>query len=192
MKTIILASSSIYRQEQLQKLKLPFSTMSPNVDETPSKNNVRDHRLLSRELAVLKARAVSQQHRNAIVIGGDQVASFDGAILSKPETVEKAREQLTALSGKRHQLITSLAIIAEGNEYLHTCTANMNMRELSQEQIKRYIDADSPLLCCGSYRIESLGISLFNSIDCEDHSAITGLPLMWTSRMLSTLGIPVP
>ncbi|WP_019605992.1 Maf family protein [Teredinibacter turnerae] len=192
MGKILLASSSIYRKEQLQKLNIDFSTQAPDVDEDSVKHSCADHLQLSRELAHLKAQAVASTNPSAIVIGGDQVASFNNTILSKPKTKNKAFEQLTLLSGSEHQLITSLAITFNGEELLHTCTAKMKMRPLSDEQIRRYIDIDEPLQSCGSYRIEALGISLFESIDCEDFTSIIGIPLMWTATTLSKLGVSIP
>ncbi len=192
MKNIILASSSVYRKQQLERLNISFSSLSPDVDEEPLKSHGLDHVELSKKLSLLKARSISKDNREAIVIGGDQVASFNAAILSKPETKEKAFEQLKSLSGNEHQLITSLAVISDGDEYIHTCIAKMRMRRLSDGQIKRYIDIDEPLQSCGSYRLEALGISLFEAIECEDFSSIVGIPLMWTAGMLSRLGISIP
>lgn len=200
MKDIILASTSVYRRNQLQQLKVDFSAMSPEVDEEPIKQEGLDHIQLSKQLALLKARAISTQHPDAIVIGGDQVASFDGGIsdshqptlLSKPKTKEKAFEQLRALSGNQHRLITSVAMISNHEERVYTCIAKMTMRSLTDRQITTYIDADDPLQCCGSYRVEALGISLFETIECDDHTSIIGLPLMWTARTLSAFGVPVP
>lgn len=192
MSKIILASTSIYRQQQLERLKVTFSTAAPEVDETPLKALGLGHRKLSRELALLKARGISAANPDAIVIGGDQVASFNGSILSKPITKDKAIEQLQALAGNQHQLITSLAIITNGEEHLHTCIATMRMRELTDAQIERYIDIDEPFYCCGSYRLEALGISLFDSIECDDYTSIIGIPLMWTAKILSDLGVLVP
>ena len=192
MKQVILASTSIYRKQQLERLNTPFSTAAPDVDEEGLKSKGLDHIQLSRELSLLKARNISAEYDEAIVIGGDQVASFNGALLSKPKTKEKAFEQLKALAGNEHQLITSLAIIANDQERLHTCIATMKMRELSDEQISRYIDIDEPLYSCGSYRLEALGISLFESIDCDDYTSIIGIPLMWTAKTLTELGISVP
>lgn len=192
MKKVILASTSSYRKQQLERLNISFSTMTPNVDEEPLKSEKLDHVQLSRKLSLLKARAIGDSNSDTTVIGGDQVASFNGEILSKPKTKEKAFEQLKLLSGNQHQLITSLAIMSEGKEYIHTCIAEMNMRKLPDEQIKRYIEVDEPLQSCGSYRLEALGISLFEKIDCDDFSSIVGIPLMWTASTLSKLGIPVP
>jgi septum formation protein len=187
-----LASSSIYRKEQLARLNIEFQTLSPDVDEDSLKSKYVDHVQLSRELALLKAQTVADMHPDAIVIGGDQVASFNGSVLSKPQTKNKAFQQLKSLSGNEHQLVTSLAIVRGAQQHLHTCISNMNMRTLTDEQIRRYIDIDLPLQSCGSYRLEALGISLFESIECEDYTSIIGIPLMWTSRVLSELGVSVP
>lgn len=192
MKNIILASTSIYRKQQLERLNIAFQAASPDADEDVLKAKGLDHVLLSKELSLLKARSVSALHKDAIVIGGDQVASFDQMILSKPKTKEKAFAQLKLLAGKQHQLITSLAIIENGNEHLHTCIANMQMRELTDEQIMRYIDIDEPLYSCGAYRLEALGISLFDKIECNDYTSIIGVPLMWTAKKLNELGVAVP
>lgn len=192
MQKIILASTSVYRREQLSRLHVDFEALPPNVDEDAVKTQGLNHTELSRELSLLKARAISTQHNEAIVIGGDQVASFGDEILSKPKTPENAFTQLKKLSGNTHQLITSLAMIHRGNEYVHTAIATMHMRELSDEQIRRYIDIDEPLHSCGSYRLEALGISLFEKIECDDYTGIIGIPLMWTSKTLSQLGVEIP
>lgn len=192
MKKIILASTSIYRKQQLERLNISFSTAAPNIDEEAFKAKGLDHIQLSKELSLLKARNISTFYNDAIVLGGDQVASFNQTILSKPKTKERAFEQLKSMAGKEHELITSLVIIANGQEYIHTSIARMKMRQLTDTQISRYIDIDSPLHSCGSYRLEALGISLFESINCEDYTSIIGIPLMWTARKLSELGVSVP
>jgi septum formation protein len=192
MQQIILASSSVYRQEQLRRLKVDFTAIKPDVDEEPFKHQGLDHTQLSIELALLKARAISQNTPEAIVIGGDQVASLGDQTLSKPGTRQKAFEQLKQLSGREHSLITSLAIVHGREEHLHTCVARMKMRQLSDQQISRYIEQDEPLQSCGSYKLETLGISLFESIDCEDYTSIIGIPLMWTAKTLTSMGVSVP
>lgn len=192
MKKIILASGSDYRKQQLQRLCLDFTSVNPNVDEDALKSNSQDHVQLSVDLALLKARSVSENNKDSIVIGGDQVASFDNTLLSKPQTKQNAVQQLKSLSGREHRLITSLAIVCNGQEYVHTSIAKMKMRHLNDEQIERYIALDDPLWCCGAYRIEALGISLFDSIDCEDHTSIIGMPLIWTAKTLSMLGVSIP
>jgi len=192
MKKIILASTSIYRKQQLERLNISFSTAAPNIDEKAFKAKGLDHIQLSKELSLLKARNISTFYDDAIVLGGDQVASFNQTILSKPKTKQRAFEQLKSMAGKEHELITSLVIIANGQEYIYTSIAKMKMRQLTDTQISRYIDIDSPLHSCGSYRLEALGISLFESINCEDYTSIIGIPLMWTARKLSELGVSVP
>lgn len=192
MQKIILASTSIYRKQQLERLNISFSTASPKITEETLKTKGLEPTQLSEELSLLKARSISSLYADAIVIGGDQVASFNQTILSKPKTKENAFQQLQSMAGKEHKLITSLAIITNRQEHIYTCVAKMKMRQLTDAQISRYIDIDGPLHSCGSYRLEALGISLFESIDCEDYTSIIGLPLMWTARTLSKLGVSVP
>ena len=106
--------------------------------------------------------------------------------------MEKSFEQLRMLAGQEHSLFTSLVIIAKGEEYIHSVTAIMKMRDLSDEQIHRYVEIDKPLHSCGSYKLDALGISLFESIDCEDYTAIIGIPLIWTAGILTQIGVSVP
>ncbi|WP_370980886.1 nucleoside triphosphate pyrophosphatase [Agaribacterium sp. ZY112] len=192
MKKIILASSSVYRKQQLQRLNIAFTSMAPEVDEDSFKTQGLEHIQVAEKLALAKAQAIAKEHQQAIVIGGDQVASFKDQVLNKPLTKDKAFTQLRALAGNEHQLITSLAIVLGEQMHTHTCIARMTMRPLSDEQIQRYIEIDEPLYCCGSYRLEAAGISLFESINCEDYTSIIGIPLMWTAKTLSQLGIAVP
>ena len=192
MQEIILASSSSSRRKELDRLNFKFSVIPPEVDEDSIKNTETDHLQISRKLALLKARNVSLLYPEAIVIGGDTVASFNQKLLSKPITMEKSFEQLRMLAGQEHSLFTSLAIIAKGEEYIHSVTAIMKMRDLSDEQIHRYVEIDKPLHSCGSYKLDALGISLFETIDCEDYTAIIGIPLIWTAGILTQIGISVP
>ncbi len=192
MQKIILASSSRSRKKELDRLNFSFTVVPPAVEEDDIKCQETDHLQLSRKLALLKAQSVSLLHPKAVIIGGDTVASFDQLVLSKPKTMEKSFQQLRLLAGKEHRLITSLAIISKGKEYLHTSIAIMKMRNLSDDQILRYIEIDKPLHSCGSYRLDALGISLFESIDCDDYTAIIGIPLIWTAKVLTRIGISVP
>ena len=192
MQEIILASSSSSRRKELDRLNFEFSVVSPEVDEDSIKHTETDHLQISRKLALLKARNVSLLYPEAIVIGGDTVASFNRKLLSKPITMEKSFEQLRMLAGQEHSLFTSLVIIAKGEEYIHSVTAIMKMRDLSDEQIHRYVEIDKPLNSCGSYKLDALGISLFESIDCEDYTAIIGIPLIWTAGILNQIGVSVP
>lgn len=192
MKKIILASTSKSRREQLQRLYVSFTSISPNVNEKSYKNNVSDYAQLSRELSLVKAQKVKYSNKEAIVIGGDTLSVIDDVILSKPKTKEKAFEQLKMLSGKQHRVITSTAILVDDKQFIHTSISKLRMRRLTNEQITRYISIDKPLQSCGSCRLDSLGISLFEEIECEDYTAIIGLPLMWTAKILTDIGVSVP
>lgn len=192
MPKIILASTSSSRKKQLERLSISFSTSPPDVNEDAVKVNANDHVELSKKLSLMKARSVHIHNPNAIVIGGDTITSFDGRIISKPKTKENAIKQLMELNGNKHRVITSVTIIDNETEYSHTETAHLSMRNLSLDQITRYIEIDVPLDSCGSCRLDSLGISLFDEIKCDDYTAIIGIPLMWTVRVLSKIGIPVP
>ncbi|MEC8148282.1 MAG: Maf family nucleotide pyrophosphatase [Pseudomonadota bacterium] len=192
MKKIILASASASRKKHLERLKVEFEAITPQINEDTLKNSYKDHLQLSRELSKLKARSVSSEYNQAIIISGDTITSFNGTILSKPRTKENAFKQLKILNGREHQVITSLVIKADNREFINTVVAQMKMRKLSDKQIVRYIDVDEPLYSCGSCRLDSMGISLFESINCEDYTAIIGIPLMWTAKTLSELGVSVP
>ena len=192
MKKIILASNSFSRKSQLERLCLPFVTSSHDVDENIEKSKLTDHIELSHKLSLMKARSVYIKNLDAIVIGGDTITSFEGRIISKPKTRRNAIKQLAELNGKKQRVITSITIIADQIEYSHTEIAYLRMRKLSLAQITRYIDIDDPLESCGSCRLDSLGISLFDEIECKDYTAIIGIPLMWTVGMLSKIGVSVP
>lgn len=189
---LILASTSIYRKAQLQQLGLDFLCQSPEVDESVLKNKIQDPRTLSIELSRLKAQAVLDRHPNAVVIGADQVCCLQTTILSKPGNKTRAHEQLAHLQGKTHSLLTSFCILSGEQQFLECVEAQLTMRNLSSEEINRYLDHDEPYQCCGSYRLESLGISLFESIECTDHTSIIGLPLLKLGQGLRQFGIELP
>ncbi|PIK15674.1 nucleoside triphosphate pyrophosphatase [Halobacteriovorax sp. JY17] len=188
---IILASTSPYRREQLERLTKKFKTHAPNVDEDSYKDKIRNPTELAETLAKLKAQSVLKDHLNDFIIGGDQVLSIDGEILGKPKTVEKAISQLGILSGKTHELITSTCYLSESYCEVKTVIARMKMRELTNSQIENYITAESPLNCCGSYMLENQGIALFEEIHCSDYTAIIGLPLMSTASILMKNGFSI-
>lgn len=189
---IILASTSKYRKELLERLNITFDCVSPNVDEDAFKELEDAPVDLAEKLAVEKARAVSLKFPDAIVIGGDQVASIDGELLGKPGTPDNAAVQLEKLSGSEHVLVTSICIRRGDREVVYTDRTFMRMRELTPDEITRYVEYDSPLDCAGSYKLESLGISLFKKIEGIDHTAIQGLPLMKVAELLKEFGIAVP
>lgn len=187
---IVLASTSVYRQELLRRLNLPFEATAPTVDESEYKKKIRDPRQLAETLAQLKARSLAQKDR--VVIGGDQVAHLDGEILSKPGNVAKAKEQLLKMQGRTHLLTTSVCLVGLGPEVTFTDITRLKMRSLQEDEIERYIELDQPLDCAGSYKIEKAGISLMMEIQSEDFTAIQGLPLIRLAEALRQKGFKVP
>jgi septum formation protein len=192
MADLVLASTSPYRKELLQRLRIPFTCMPPGIDEAAVKAQLRDPLPLVTELARQKARAVARQYPGAFVIGSDQVATIDGIVLDKPGTPERAAAQLQRLQGREHQLLTAVAI-AHGEQLVEFVdVTRLCMRMLELAEIERYVAQDQPLDCAGSYKIESLGISLFAGISCEDQTAIVGLPLLRLAAELRQLGLAIP
>jgi septum formation protein len=189
---LILASTSPYRKAQLSQLRIPFEAIAPNVDEDEFKSRQLLPLELAQRLAIEKAQAVARTHPEAVVIGGDQLVSFADQILGKPHTVANAVEQLLRLAGQSHNLITAVAVCHNGSCHTHADQTRLWMRPLARDAIERYVRMDLPLDCAGAYKIESLGISLFERIETEDHTAITGLPLLAITRLLNEAGIPVP
>ncbi|WP_406695799.1 nucleoside triphosphate pyrophosphatase [Singulisphaera sp. Ch08] len=194
MKDLVLASTSSYRRTLLARLGLPFRCLAPRVDEEASKRERGDWepRELAEHLAVAKAQSLCQAEPNATLIGSDQLVSFEGRVYGKPGTVEGAVEQLLAMAGQSHQLITALAVWAQGQTYIHTDITTMCMRPLSREELERYVAADRPLDCAGSYKLEERGISLFDRIETQDYTSIMGLPLIALTSLLRPLGYPIP
>lgn len=191
MTPLILASTSVYRKKLLQRLRVPFTTEAPDVDETIFQSLGLPPQELAETLALKKAKAVSLKHPEATVIGSDQVVCLDGKIFGKPLTKQRAIEQLTLLNGKTHELITAVAVVGKF-ERIVTETTRLTLAHHEPAAILRYVEADQPLDCAGSYKIESLGISLFESIECTDQSAIEGLPLLHLTRVLREFGWVIP
>lgn len=192
MTRIVLASTSKYRRELLQRLIPHFECVAPKVDEESYHSDNRSPAQVAVLLAAAKAEQVAQSLPDAIVIGSDQVVDLDGKILGKPGTADRAVAQLSEMSGRSHRLLTAVCICSPGQQYelLHVTT--LHMRELTRAEIQRYVDRDQPLDCAGSYKIESLGIALFDSIQTTDFTSIMGLPLMPVARQLRAMGIDVP
>lgn len=193
---LILASTSPYRRSLLERLGVPFHCVAPRVDEVHYKRLGLPPRNLAEVLAEAKARSVAEACATAggeppLVIGCDQVASLGRQILGKPGSTQGAVEQLMALAGKQHELITSVALVRGERLALHTDVALLTMRQLTPQEIARYVEADRPLDCAGSFKIESRGIALFEEIRAADHSAITGLPLMALTTLLREFGLAV-
>lgn len=191
MPDLVLASTSPYRRELLARLGVPFRCAAPGVDEAEVKRALPGAAAVA-ELARRKARAVAALHRDAVVIGSDQGALLDGAMLDKPGTAANASAQLEALAGRTHELHTAVAIAHPGGLAEFAEVTRLSMRPLSPAEIARYVAADQPLDCAGSYKIERLGIALFERIDGADWTAIEGLPLLRLAAELRALGVALP
>ncbi len=186
---LILASSSVYRQRLLLQLKVSFTCISPDIDESSLPNESAD--ALTRRLAITKAARILQDNPGALVIGSDQVADLDGAVLGKPYDPERAIAQLTQCSGKTVRFYTSVALLSSGMQQVDVVTTWVRFRALTDEQIRAYIKKEEPLDCAGSFKCEGLGVALFESIQSDDPSALIGLPLISLTRMLHAVGLDV-
>jgi septum formation protein len=186
---LILASTSRYRRELLQRLRLPFEVQAPEVDEAPHPGEAPS--ALALRLALAKARAVAAQNASAVVIGSDQVADLGGVPLGKPHTHERAREQLAAMSGQRVVFQTAVAVVRADRGFEQTLLAPVvvHFRALDAASIERYLQLDQPYDCAGSAKSESLGVALLESIDSDDPTALVGLPLIRTCALLRAAGL---
>ena len=186
---LILASTSRYRRELLQRLRLPFEVLAPGVDETPLDGESPP--ALAMRLAVAKAQAIAQDAPDAVVIGSDQVADLDGRPIGKPHDHERARAQLAAMSGQRVVFHTAVAVVRRDRAFERALLApvTVRFRHLGADEIERYLRLDQPYDCAGSARSESLGIALLESIDSDDPTALIGLPLIRTSALLREAGL---
>jgi septum formation protein len=189
---LLLASTSPYRRALLERLGVPFRCRAPLCDESALNKKGSGALALAEELAHAKAQSVFALEPAAVVIGCDQVVSLGDRILGKPGTAERAFEQLGMLSGRSHQLITAMAVLSEGHVQRVTNVSVLRMRRLSRAAIERYVEADRPFDCAGSYKLESRGIVLFSQIETSDHTAITGLPLISLVATLHEMGFPIP
>lgn len=190
---ILLASSSRYRRELLGRLLSNFDSVSPDVDEQAYHDLEESPDSLAQRLAGEKTLAVARRFPDAIVIGSDQLVDMNGEVLGKPGTVPVAVKQLLAMSRRTHRLLTAVCIAAPDTPLISFMNeTRLTMRHLSAEEALRYVERDQPLDCAGSYKIESLGISLFESIETEDFTAIMGLPLIQVSQTLRELGVAIP
>lgn len=189
MKNIVLASQSPYRKQLLARLGVDFVTTHPLFDEDESdiKSQIADPEKLVSELAGLKAKSVARLFNDSLIIGSDQLVSFEGKILGKPHTFDKALEQLQSMRGKSHQLLTAVSLIEAENLISFVNKTTLNMKELSDQFLTEYLERDKPFDCAGSYKIERGGITLFDKIECEDFTAIMGLPLMELTSHLQKL-----
>jgi septum formation protein len=188
-RTLILGSTSRYRRELLERLRLPFMVVDPAVDETPLADET-PHDLAWR-LAQAKAHAVARLHPQAVVIGSDQVADLEGVALGKPGSYDRATTQLRQMRGRCVVFHTAVAVVCHASAFAQTRLAavRVRFRDLDDEEIEHYLRAEQPYDCAGSAKSEGLGISLLAAIDSDDPTALIGLPLIRTCDLLRAAGM---
>lgn len=189
---LVLASTSPYRRGLLARLGLPFETARPDVDEIPLTGESPMAR--AQRLAESKARAVAERHRDAWVIGSDQVAELNGQALGKPGGFERAADQLAAAAGHRVHFHTAVTVFRHSDKRtMRFCDLTVvQFRPLTNAEIERYLHAEQPYDCAGSFKAEGLGITLFESIESRDPSALIGLPLISLAKALRQAGFSLP
>jgi septum formation protein len=190
-RTLILGSTSRYRRELLKRLGLPFDVVAPEVDETPlPAETPRD---LALRLALAKARTVAHKFPGAVVIGSDQVADLHGEPLGKPGTHERAVAQLRRMRGQTVVFQTALSVVCmeSGFEQTDLAAVSVVFSNISDEEIEAYLRAEQPYDCAGSAKSEGLGIAILERIDSDDPTALEGLPLIRTARMIRAAGMKV-
>lgn len=189
---LVLASSSRYRRELLERLRLPFRIMSGPVDEAAKGDE--GARPLAQRLALAKASAAGTLAPDAWVIGSDQVAATGDRLLGKPGSRDACIEQLAFASGRTVEFLTACCILrhATRETFQHIDTTRVRFRALKADEIARYVDAEHPLDCAGGFKCEGLGIALFESIEARDPTALIGLPLIWVAATLRGCGFAVP
>lgn len=188
-KALLLASSSPYRKALLERLGLVFTCASPNIDESPQPGESGES--LATRLAETKARALAEQFPDHWIIGSDQVACLpDGSVLSKPGNHEQATNQLRQSSGHRVLFLTGLALLDANSGKLESLCEpyNVRFRELTDKEIEAYLLQEKPYDCAGSFKMEGLGITLFDSLDGRDPNSLVGLPLIALNDMLRRWG----
>lgn len=192
MSSLVLASSSPYRRELLSRLRQPFEWAAPSIDE--SRRPGESAEALVRRLAREKAQALAGRFASHLIIGSDQVAVLDGQILGKPHDYPRAHAQLSATSGRSVSFLTGLALLdsRDGSCQVDCVPYTVHFRTLSAEQIERYLKAEEPYDCAGSFKAEGLGISLFRSTEGADVNSLIGLPLIRLVEMLDVAGVQVP
>jgi septum formation protein len=192
MRPLLLASTSPYRRDLLARLGVEFGVVPPAVEEPHLEGEAPAIR--ARRLALAKARAVAAQHREAVVIGSDQVAAASDGILDKPGDAARCVAQLERLSGTTAVFYTACAVIAfDGTrDHVHVDRTDVSFRVLTRGEIVRYVEREKPIDCAGGFKVEGLGISLFERVTTEDPTALVGLPLIWLATALRELGYRAP
>jgi septum formation protein len=190
-RALVLGSTSTYRRTLLERLRIPFTVVAPDVDETPLAGETPEQTAV--RLALAKAHAVSQSSRDSVVIGSDQVADLHGEAIGKPGNFERARKQLQRMSGQTVVFHTAVAVVCSAQQFVAQALVpvQVKFRALSDAEISHYLLAETPYDCAGSAKSEGLGIALLDRIDNSDPSALVGLPLIETARMLRAAGIPI-
>jgi septum formation protein len=190
---LVLASTSPYRKELLARLRLPFTAVSPAFTEVSPPEPVTPDEVRAAVLENARGKALSLgRHRpQAVILASDQLGECLGRLLRKPGTLERALEQLRFLSGKEHRLHTAVVLYQAAGEVLRTevITSTLRIRPLPEEELRRYLEKERPLDCAGSYISEGLGIALFEYLRGDDPTAIIGLPLLATCRLLEEAGL---
>jgi septum formation protein len=186
---LVLGSTSRYRRELLERLRVPFTVAAPDVDETPQPGEAP--LALAQRLALAKAQAVAALYPHAVVIGSDQVADLQGEPLGKPGTHARAVAQLSRMRGQVVVFQTALAVVCKETAFVQQDVAAVRVlfRDLSDAEIEAYLLAEQPYDCAGSAKSEGLGIALLERIDNDDPTALIGLPLIRTARMIRAAGV---
>lgn len=187
---LILASTSVYRQELLQRLHIPFDVISPQIDETPHAGESSQD--LALRLAQAKAHTVAKQFPDAWVIGSDQVADLCGAAIGKPGNFERALAQLQLMRGQTVTFHTALCLMKGDTQTTLSVPTEVTFRKLADEVLENYLHAEEPYDCAGSAKSEGLGISLLESIKSDDPTALIGLPLIALTGLLRDAGFMIP
>ena len=192
MLPLLLASSSVYRRDLLSRLRLPFTCSSPDIDEShrPGESALE----LVQRLSLEKAQALAASHPAHLIIGSDQVAVLNNQIIGKPHTFDKARQQLLNASGTSVSFLTGLTLLNSqtGEHETDYVPFTVHMRTLSAVQIERYLHAEQPYDCAGSFKAEGLGVSLFQRTEGDDATSLVGLPLIRLVDMLLAQGVAIP
>ncbi len=185
---LVLASTSRYRRRLLERLPLPFEVCAPEYNEPPLK---LEHEQLVLAHAVNKAGSLARRFPDALIIGSDQLVSFENEVLGKPGSELAAIEQLQRLSGKTHRLLTAVAVLDASSGRAETAVDvhEMTMRTLDEAALRAYVALDNPIDCAGAYKLEKAGIALFERIQGQDDTAVTGLPLLLLVNLLARLGV---
>jgi len=188
-RALVLGSTSVYRRELLQRLRIPFTVAAPEVDEAALP--LEAPAALARRLALAKARAVAQRYPDCVVIGSDQVAELHGQALGKPMVHARAVEQLQRMRGQTVLFHTALAVVCTHTGFCQEALAEVRVqvRDLSDAEIETYLRLEQPYDCAGSAKSEGLGIALLERIESDDPTALIGLPLLRTAALLRAAGI---